>query len=75
VAVTHPMTDTNTFTVMRHSGRRDAKWRTVYSGDWQTAGAKYDALALDLRQGGVKLICSCGDLLRMCSAPTLRTKW
>jgi hypothetical protein len=70
------MTDQNDYVVLRHSGRHGAKWRTLYRGaDWQRAAAVYETTQEALRQGAVRLICSCGDVLRSCSAPTLRTRW
>jgi hypothetical protein len=47
-----------------------------YKGQWDNRPTdESESISHDLRQGGVKLICSCGDLLRSCSAPRLRTKW
>lgn len=64
------------YQVIRHSGRSQAKWRVVYEGDdWQAAFAKYERIALDLRQGAVRFICSCGDVLKSTSAPRLRSRW
>lgn len=63
------------YLVERHSGRTGAPWRIAYKGDWKTAFAKYESMAEALRQGGVRFVCSCGDILKSTSAPRLRTKW
>jgi hypothetical protein len=66
---------TTEYRVERHSGRSGADWRVVYKGSWMGADGKYEQIAEDLRQGGVRFVCSCGDILRSCSAPRLRSKW
>ena len=70
-----PSTET-AYQVLRHSGRSGVPWRVAYSGDdWKTAFAKYESIALDLRQGAVRFICSCGCVLKSTSAPRLRSRW
>ena len=73
--MTRALSTEGDYQVLRHSGRRGAEWRVAFKGDWQTAFRQYESIALDLRQGAVRFICSCGDVIKSTSAPRLRTRW
>lgn len=63
--------------VLRHGGRSCDDWRTVYEGnDLAKAQSRFDTLAKQLRQGGVRLVNTEGDVVvRGVWSPRLRTRW
>ena len=62
--------------VVRHGGRRTDRWRTVIeTPDEKKARARYEKVALNLRQGRVVLVDPEGNIVQSCWAPTLRTRW
>lgn len=63
-----------TWLVLRHGARRTDNWRVVFHGPEERARKKYDAVALNLRQGTVELV-SPSERVSMDSAPRLRTRW
>lgn len=62
--------------VLRHSGRHEGKWRSIYAGsDEHSARAKFDSDSEDLRQGTVVLLAPDGTVVECIFAPRLRTRW
>lgn len=63
--------------VMRHGGAGTHVWRCIFRGDSRSASMRFDRVAEDMRQGGVRLVDPLGVVASEARAPRhrLRSKW
>lgn len=61
--------------VWRWSGRVAQGYRIEYAGPHDKAAVRYRKIAVELRQGEVRLVNPAGEIVARQSAPALRTRW
>lgn len=63
------------YEVQRHGGNVDHEWRTMKKTPYlELAERYYDEAFKKMRQGGVRIVRD-GEVVKMNTAPRLRTRW
>lgn len=64
------------WTILRHGGRSSDEWKRRYvCNDESEALSAFDGIKDMMRQGGLAMLSTTGEVVRYYEAPRLRSRW